>query len=219
VQWFYLVFPLLIEQLVSVEGIVFVISGPAGVGKTTLCDRLLADFPNTLKRVVTATTRKPREGEVDGVDYHFLTQEQFIGQVNKGAFVEHECVHQNLYGTQKKAFILSGENQHYDLLLNIDVNGASSLKKFADGNTLLRGVLFSVFVLPSSIEELKDRLTKRGTDNQMEIETRLQTAELEIKRKNQFNYILPSKEKDIDYQKLMEYYLSCSNNAKPKRKD
>lgn len=217
--WLFSVFLLVIEQLVSVEGIVFVISGPAGVGKTTLCDRLLTDFPSTLKRVVTATTRKPREGEVDGVDYHFLSQEEFIDQVNKGAFIEHERVHQNLYGTQKKALMLTGETQHYDLLLNIDVNGASSLKKFADDNTLLRGSLFSVFVLPSSIEELKDRLTKRGTDNHMEIETRLKTAKREIKRKNQFNYILPSQEKDNDYLRLREYYLSCSHNPEPERED
>mgnify|MGYP003688164363 FL=1 len=176
------------------EGIVFVISGPAGVGKTTLCDRLLSEFPNKLRRVVTATTRKPREEEVDGVDYHFLTKEDFLGQVNEGSFLEYELVHQNLYGTQKNAlFVLHGEARQYDLLLNIDVNGASPLKKFAHDNTFLRGSVFSVFVLPSSIQELRDRLLQRGSDNQTEIETRLKTAEHEIGRKDQFDYILPLK--------------------------
>jgi guanylate kinase len=202
-----------------VEGIVFVISGPAGVGKTTLCDRLLSEFPSKLRRVVTATTRKPREGEVDGVDYHFLAKEDFLEQVKEGAFVEYEPVHQNLYGTQKNALlVLHGEARQHDLLLNVDVNGASSLKKFAQDNTFLRGSVFSVFVLPSSIHELRDRLLQRGSDNQTEIETRLNTAEREIGRKDQFDFVLPSKGRDEDYQRLRDYYLGCSNNAKGERK-
>ena len=201
------------------EGIVFVISGPAGVGKTTLCDRLLSEFPSKLRRVVTATTRKPREGEVDGVDYHFLAKEDFLEQVKEGAFVEYEPVHQNLYGTQKNALlVLHGEARQHDLLLNVDVNGASSLKKFAQDNTFLRGSVFSVFVLPSSIHELRDRLLQRGSDNQTEIETRLSTAEREIGRKDQFDFVLPSKGRDEDYQRLRDYYLGCSNNAKGERK-
>ena len=201
------------------EGIVFVISGPAGVGKTTLCDRLLSEFPSKLRRVVTATTRKPREGESNGVDYHFLAREDFLGQVKEGAFVEYEMVHQNLYGTQKNALlVLHGESRQHDLLLNIDVNGASSLKKFAQDNTFLRGSVFSVFVLPPSIQELRDRLIQRGSDNQAEIETRLKTAEREIDRKDQFDYVLPSKGRDADYQRLRDYYLRCSSNAEGERK-
>lgn len=193
------------------EGIVFVISGPAGVGKTTLCDRLLTEFPNSLRRVVTATTRKPREGESDGVDYHFLTKEKFLQQVKDGAFIEYEQVHQNLYGTQKNALLaFHGDDCRHDLLLNIDVNGASSLKTFAQSNNLLRGLVFSVFVLPPSIRELRDRLARRGSDNQQEIEIRLKTAEAEIERKDQFDYVLPSKGKEEDYQRLREYYLDCS---------
>jgi guanylate kinase len=202
-----------------VEGIVFVISGPAGVGKTTLCDRLLSEFPSSLRRVVTATTRKPRLGEVDGVDYHFLSKEDFLGQVNEGAFVEYELVHQNLYGTQKNAILVEhGNTRQRDLLLNIDVNGTSSLKKFAEDNTFLRGAVFSVFVLPSSIHELRDRLIQRGSDNQAEIETRLKTAEREIARKDQFDFVLSSKGREADYQRLKDYYLSRSNNPKDERK-
>lgn len=201
------------------EGIVFVISGPAGVGKTTLCDRLLSEFPSSLRRVVTATTRKPRLGEVDGVDYHFLPKKDFLGQVNEGAFVEYELVHQNLYGTQKNAILVEhGNTRQRDLLLNIDVNGASSLKKFAEDNAFLHGAVFSVFVLPSSIHELRDRLIQRGSDNQAEIETRLKTAEREIERKDQFDFVLSSKGREADYQRLKDYYLSRSNNPKDERK-
>ena len=202
------------------KGIVLVISGPAGVGKTTLCDRLLSEFPSKLRRVVTATTRKPREGENDGVDYHFLSKENFLRQVNDGAFIEYEQVHQNLYGTQKNALLaFRGDDCRHDLLLNIDVNGASTLKKFSQSNNLLRGLVFSVFVLPPSIRELRDRLAHRGSDNEQEIEIRLKTAEAEIERKDQFDYVLPSKEKDADYQRIRDYYLSCSNSPTDDRKD
>ena len=194
------------------EGIVFVISGPAGVGKTTLCNRLLSEFSSGLRRVVTATTRKPRIGEMDGVDYHFLAKETFLAQVKQGSFVEYEVVHQNLYGTQKDALLVfSGDSRTNDLLLNIDVNGASSLKSFAENNTFLRGAVYSVFVLPSSIGELRDRLVQRGSDDLVEIEKRLKTAEREIEKKEQFDFVLPSQGKDADYQRLRDYYLSCSN--------
>ena len=195
------------------EGIVFVISGPAGVGKTTLCNRLLSEFSSRLRRVVTATTRKPRIGEMDGVDYHFLPKETFLAQVKQGSFVEYEVVHQNLYGSQKDALLVfSGDSRTNDLLLNIDVNGASSLKNFAENNTFLRGAVYSVFVLPSSIEELRDRLVQRGSDDLAEIEKRLKTAEREIEKKEQFDFVLPSQGKDADYQRLRDYYLSCSSN-------
>ena len=100
---------------------------------------------------------------MDGVDYHFLPKETFLAQVKQGSFVEYEVVHQNLYGSQKDALLVfSGDSRTNDLLLNIDVNGASSLKNFAENNTFLRGAVYSVFVLPSSIEELRDRLVQRA---------------------------------------------------------
>jgi len=92
-----------------VEGIVFVISGPAGVGKTTLCDRMLGEFSETMKKVVTATTRKPRTGEVNGQDYHFLGKDEFFKQVDQGAFIEYECVHDNHYGTLKETSFLKSK--------------------------------------------------------------------------------------------------------------
>ena len=87
----------------TIMSFVLVISGPAGVGKTTICNQLLKDFKNTLSRVVTSTTRIPRSEEIDGVDYHFLKEKSFVEKLNNGEFLEHEIIHGNYYGTQKES--------------------------------------------------------------------------------------------------------------------
>ena len=192
-------------------GIVFVISGPAGVGKTTLCDRLIGEFSKTVKRVVTVTTRKPRAGEESGRDYHFLGKEEFLKKVDQGAFIEYECIHDNYYGTLKEAILSEIENPDGgDLLLNIDVNGASSLKEFAKTNKLLQGIVICVFVNPASIKQLKERLLERGSDDIAEIEKRLKAACVEIEKKGKFDFILSSEGREEDYEKLMKIYLQCS---------
>ena len=192
-------------------GIVFVISGPAGVGKTTLCERLIGEFPETVKRVVTVTTRKPRAGEESGRDYHFLGREEFLKKVDQGAFIEYECIHDNYYGTLKETILSEIESPDGgDLLLNIDVNGASSLKEFAKINKLLQGIVFSVFVNPASMEQLRERLLNRGSDDIAEIEKRMKTADREIEKRGQFDFILPSEGREEDYEKLMKFYLQCS---------
>lgn len=193
-------------------GIVFVISGPAGVGKTTLCDRLIGEFSKTVKRVVTVTTRKPRAGEESGRDYHFLGKEEFLKKVDQGAFIEYECIHDNYYGTLKETILSEIENPDGgDLLLNIDVNGASSLKEFAKTNKLLQGIVFSVFVNPASMEQLRERLLNRGSDDIAEIEKRLKAAGREIEKRGRFDFILRSEGRDEDYEKLRFFYLRCSS--------
>ena len=192
-------------------GIVFVISGPAGVGKTTLCDRLIGEFSKTVKRVVTVTTRKPRAGEESGRDYHFLGKEEFLKKVDQGAFIEYECIHDNYYGTLKETILSEIESPDGgDLLLNIDVNGASSLKEFAKTNKLLQGIVICVFVNPASIKQLKERLLERGSDDIAEIEKRLKAACVEIEKKGKFDFILSSEGREEDYEKLMKIYLQCS---------
>ena len=106
----------------------FIISGPAGVGKTTLCDRLLIDFAENLKRVITATTRKPRVGEVDGVDYYFLSKQEFERKKSQNAFLENEIIHGNEYRVLRET-VLGGSSGVPNLLLNIDVKGAEPSKK------------------------------------------------------------------------------------------
>jgi guanylate kinase len=194
-----------------VVGIVFVISGPAGVGKTTLCERLIGEFSETVKRVVTVTTRKPRAGEESGRDYHFLGREEFLKKVDQGAFIEYECIHDNYYGTLKETILSEIESPDGgDLLLNIDVNGASSLKEFAKTNKSLQGIVICVFVNPASITQLKERLLKRGSDDIAEIEKRLKAACVEIEKKGQFDFILSSEGREEDYEKLMKFYRQCS---------
>ena len=197
-----------------VRGIVFVISGPAGVGKTTLCDRLLGEFYPEIKRVVTVTTRQPREGEEDGIDYHFMEEDEFLEKVEKQLFIEYERVHGNLYGILKQSILeMKDSSNKSSLLLNVDVNGASSLKEFSRENIGLNGIVFSVFVRPSSIDQLRERLIARGCDDGPEIEKRMQTAVKEIKMSEHFDYTLQSASRSEDYGKLREYYLRCSRGS------
>ena len=182
-----------------------------------MCARLVGEFPNSVKRIVTVTTRKPRPGETDGQDYHFWERGEFLNKADEGAFVEHELIHDNYYGTLKSSVLGEIERQDgCDLLLNVDVNGASSLRELARGNQSLREVLFTVFVNPSSIEQLRERLLSRGSDAREEIEKRLRAAGSEIERSGQFDFVLPSVGKEEDYAMLRNLYLRCSLSGRAK---
>ena len=183
-----------------------VISGPAGVGKTTICERLLEEFGDQLSRVVTTTTRRPRSGEVDGKDYHFTKIDEFRNLVRENAFLEYEMIHGNYYGTSKKAvFEKIGESKN--ILINIDVRGAQSLRKemYAQFATDIKVV--SIFLKPSNIDVLKERLLKRGSDSKKNIEKRLETAKAELEFAKEFDHELFSREKDFDYSMVKEIYL------------
>ena len=156
-------------------GLLLIISGPAGSGKTTLCDRILKDFHPQIQRVITATTRPPRKGEKNGVDYHFLNPESFSAHEKANDFYETAEVYNHHYGSLKSA-IREKLTQETDLLLNIDVQGAASFRKAAQDDSLLKGRLISVFLMPPSMEELHSRMTKRGLDDPAIIQKRLKTA-------------------------------------------
>ena len=110
-----------------------VVSGPAGSGKTTLCSRLTAAYPQAIRRVITCTTRAPRPGEVDGVDYHFLARAEFEKQIAAGVFLEHATVYGNSYGTLKSE-VLSKLRAGHDALLAVDVQGAASIRTAAESD-------------------------------------------------------------------------------------
>ena len=116
-------------NFIFMEGTAIVISGPAGVGKTTLCEKLLSEFPNSITQVITATTRHPREGETNGEDYLFLSKEDFQERSVGEIFVEYEKIHENLYGTLLESVTLALKKSKV-ILFNVDVRGANSLKKF-----------------------------------------------------------------------------------------
>ncbi len=193
------------------DSIALVISGPAGVGKTTLCDRLLSDFETQLTRVITVTTRHPREGEADGKDYLFITKLEFEDLIEVDAFIEYAQIHDNYYGSLKKTFLELFQKDQ-DVLLNIDVQGTTSLKNLESSYPFLKNRVISVFVMPKSLNELRDRLKTRNLDTTEEIEKRLTTAANEIKSNGIFDYTIESSTKDKDYKRLVEIYKLHSQN-------
>ena len=188
------------------KGIVLIVCGPAGSGKTTLCDQLLQEFGD-LKRVITATTRLPREGEVNGRDYHFFTVPEFLEKVEANAFYEHALVHGRHYGTLKSEVHRHTEAGN-DILLNIDVQGAASFRKIAEEEPQLAARLVTVFIQPASIEVLKSRLAHRASDSPEEIDLRLRTALAEMETATDFHYVLPTTTRKHDYRMISSIYLA-----------
>ena len=161
------------------KGMLLVISGPSGTGKGTLIKRLMEEDPS-LVFSVSATTRAPRPGEIDGVHYHFVTNEQYDQLVAENAFVEYATVHGNRYGTLRSEVyerLQRGEN----VVLDIDVQGA--LNVIASEKEKV-----SIFILPPSMKELRERLTGRGTETEEAVERRLHNAVWEISQKDRYEY-------------------------------
>ena len=146
----------------AVSPLLVLISAPSGGGKTTLCQQLLAARPQ-MTRAVTCTTRPPREGERDGVDYYFLDAGSFLKRVQAGNFLEHATVYGNSYGILK-AEVLGKLRQGKDVLLNVDVQGAATIREKAQEDAELKRALVSVFLTPPSMGIVEERLRKRGTD-------------------------------------------------------
>ncbi|ADU97365.1 guanylate kinase [Thermovibrio ammonificans] len=177
----------------KLKGLLIVVSAPSGTGKTTLCHMLLKEIP-TLEFSVSYTTRPPREGEVDGRDYHFVTKEQFERMIEEGDFLEWANVYGNLYGTSKSQ-VLKALEEGRDILLDIDTQGALQVKK-----NFPEAVL--IFILPPSLEELERRLRKRGTDPEEVIERRLKTAREELKKALCYDYLVVNDELEKAFDQL-----------------
>lgn len=166
------------------------ISAPSGGGKTTVCQQLLAARPQ-MTRAVTCTTRPPREGERDSIDYYFLDAAAFLKRVQAGNFLEHATVYGHSYGTLK-AEVLGKLRQGKDVLLNVDVQGAATIREKAQQDPELKRALVSVFLTPPSLEVLEGRLRKRGTDSEAVIQKRLSVARQEIAQWKHYDYLLLS---------------------------
>ena len=186
--------------------LILVICGPAGVGKTTVCDRLLEKFGDQLTRVITTTTRKPRLGEKEGQDYFFTTVKEFKDLLGKNAFLEHELIHGNYYGTRKEN-VFGEIRKLQNILINIDVKGARNLPKEILKIRDFNVNIVSVFLKPSNLEVLKKRLFQRASDSKVDIEARLQTAKKELSIAENFDHIIISKDKESDYISVEKIYL------------
>lgn len=166
----------------SREGLLLVVSGPAGVGKGTL-DKALLERHQDMKLSVSATTRAPRPGEIDGVHYFFKTEEEFKAMIERNEFLEYMHVFQtNYYGTPR-SFVEEQLSRGIDVILEIDVQGAMKVKK-AFPNAVM------IFIAPPSMAELKSRLIGRNTETLEQIEKRFATAEKEIAMLPEYEYVV-----------------------------
>ena len=167
------------------QGLLLVVSGPSGCGKGTVCD-LLRQRNRELIYSISATTRRPRPGEQDGVNYFFLTQKQFQNQVKEDGFLEWAEVFGNLYGTPRR-WVEDRLARGRDVLLEIDTQGALQVKASYPAGILL-------FLLPPSMAELKRRIDGRGTENAAERERRFQAARQEIAQIRNYDYLVVNDE-------------------------
>jgi guanylate kinase len=183
------------------DPILLVLAGPAGSGKSTLCDRLVAAGLG-FSRVVTSTTRAPRQGEADGVHYHFFTPAQFDAKVAAGEFLEWAWVHgDRRYGTLA-ASILGPLRQGGNLVMSVDVQGVESLRRIAAADPLLRGAMTTVFIVVDR-GRLLSRMRERGKDDEAEIARRMATAEAELREAPKFDYRIESRTRDEDFAALL----------------
>ena len=184
-----------------------ILAGPAGVGKSTLCERMVNEVPG-FERVITATTRPPRPNEVSGRDYHFLSEAEFDARLQAGDFLEWAWVHRKYrYGTLKSAVI--DRLAHTNLVMNIDVQGVRSIRTAAAGLPALARSLVTVFIAPDSLEVLRERLEGRGPLPAEELARRLQSAELELADRFTYDYIIHSSTKEQDFRALLDYWAQA----------
>jgi guanylate kinase len=181
--------------------LLILISAPSGGGKTTLCQQLLAARPD-LTRAITCTTRSPRLGETDGVDYHFLTGADFKKRVQAGDFLEHATVFGRSYGTLRSE-VLDKLRAGRDVLLNVDVQGAAAIRQHAKDEPELKRALITVFLTPPSVAVLAERLKQRNTDAPEEIQKRLALARQELAQWRHFDYLLISSAIPEDLRRML----------------
>ncbi|MCT4594906.1 MAG: guanylate kinase [Anaeromicrobium sp.] len=174
-------------------GQLIVISGPSGAGKGTVCKKLLTEIEN-LKISVSATTRNPREGEVDGINYHFTKKEVFLKEIEEDKFLEHAKVYDNYYGTPRE-YVMKETQKGNNVLLEIDIQGALQVKeKYPEG--------VFIFILPPSMQELKNRIVGRGTETAEAIEKRFKSAYEEIQYVEKYDYCVINDEVELAVERI-----------------
>ena len=175
------------------KGKLFVISGPSGTGKGTICERIINENDDVALSV-SMTTREPREGEIDGVNYYFVSDDEFQKVIDEDGFLEYACVYRHSYGTPKQA-VLSKLEQGIDVILEIDTQGAMNIKK-----KYPEGVF--IFIKPPSLQELRHRIESRGKDDQETIELRLSEAEKEMGLIDEYDHCVVNDDLDEAVEKV-----------------
>jgi guanylate kinase len=187
------------------RGLLFVVSSPSGAGKTTLCHRLIDEFPDIVFSV-SYTTRQKRRGEEEGLDYHFVDEETFDRMVSQGEFAEWAEVHNHRYGTTVEAVRQALEGGRH-VLFDIDYQGGRQLKAKFENEAVL------VFVLPPSLDELERRLRQRATDAPEVIERRLAKAREELTQYGIYQYLIVNDDLPRAYDRLRAIYLAAQSGA------
>ena len=167
--------------MINKKGLLLVVSGPSGTGKGTICKDIVAKHED-INLSISATTRNPRVGEIEGKSYFFKTKEEFEAMVDRGEFLEHAMIYDNYYGTPKKA-IFDELDMGRDVILEIEMQGAMQIKE------VYPQAVF-IFVLPPSLQELRNRIVGRGTETEEQIEKRFNSAYDEIKLLGDYDYFI-----------------------------
>lgn len=186
-------------------GNLFVVSGPSGAGKGTLLSQVIERIPDAWVSV-SATTRSPRPGEIEGVHYFFLDTDHFKSLVEQDGFLEWAQVHDNFYGTLKKS-VVDHMNAGDQVILEIDVQGALQVRKALPEAHL-------VFIEPPSLEELERRLRQRGTETEDVISSRMKTAEVELAQKMEYDVQIVNDDLERAVDELVEVINSFANDTK-----
>ncbi len=190
------------------KGLIFIVSAPAGTGKTTLVEKVLEEFPSVVQSV-SFTTRSPRLGEVDGINYHFVTEEDFKQKISEGEFLEHVKLYGDYYGTSKK-WVENQQNLGKHVILVIDTQGGLKVREMISATL--------IFLKPPSFEELKARLLKRKTESMEKIEQRLLWAKKEIEEGRYYDYQIVNDDLSLAYQVLKSILIAEEHHIR-KNKD
>lgn len=183
----------------NTKGSLIVLSGPSGAGKGTICNEVLKNNKNVWLSI-SCTSRKPRNGEIDGVNYYFLSKDEFESKIENNGFLEYAIYNDNYYGTPRDK-IKEKLDQGIDVILEIEVQGALKVKE------LVKEAIF-IFILPPSMEELKARLKNRGTETEEKILKRFKTAYNEINEINKYNYVVVNDKIDSAVSKINAILLA-----------
>ena len=175
------------------ENIMVILSSPSGVGKTTLTKKIQQKYPN-FKISVSHTTRSPRSNEVDGVDYHFVSKDNFKKLIKENKFYEYAKIFENYYGTLKQSVDTTIKSN--DIIFDIDWQGTKKLSKFKNLN------LIKIYLITENKEELKNRLVKRDQNTQIEVEKRYRSFDEDVKHWKDYDYIVINKNLDICFKQI-----------------